>query len=143
MFLVPLKFKNFVFSPCKIKSHFHEFIHTQNCTSIGSLPLEQIIMSLTTQIKKISVFGATHMMLSNGQGLPITSIGATSFHSLHNPHTTLTLKYLLLVLNITKNLIFVSQFAKITMYYFFLPWYMPCQITGYLKNLVARITCKN
>jgi hypothetical protein len=59
------------------------------------------------------------MMLSNGQGLPITSIGATSFHSLHNPHTTLTLKYLLLVLNITKNLIFVSQFAKITMYFYF------------------------
>jgi hypothetical protein len=59
------------------------------------------------------------MMLSNGQGLPITSIGATSFHSLHNPHTTLTLKYLLLVLNITKNLIFVSQFAKITVLFFF------------------------
>jgi hypothetical protein len=50
--------------------------------------------------KKISVFGSNHVMLSNGQGLPITSIGATSFHSLHNPHTTLTLKYLLLVPNI-------------------------------------------
>jgi histone deacetylase 1/2 len=58
------------------------------------------------------------VMLGNGQGLPIQSIGSAYFNSTHTPHTTLTLKNLLLVPSITKNLISVSQFAKDNHVYF-------------------------
>jgi histone deacetylase 1/2 len=65
-----------------------------------------------------SFSGSEQVMLGNGQGLPIRSIGSASFTSPCSPHTTLTLKNLLLVPSITKNLISVSQFAKDNQVYF-------------------------
>lgn len=58
------------------------------------------------------------MLLGNGRGFPITSIGSSYFTSSNTTHTPLTLKNLLLVPHITKNLIFVSKFAKDIKLYF-------------------------
>ncbi|KAI5390944.1 hypothetical protein KIW84_075986 [Lathyrus oleraceus] len=49
--------------------------------------------------------GIDQVMLGNGQGMSITSIGNTSFPSPYKPPVTLTLNNLLVVPKITKNLI--------------------------------------
>lgn len=69
-------------------------------------------------LDSISTSGSDQVMLVNGQGLPITSIGSTSFQSSHKPYITLTLNNLLLVPKITKNLISVNQFARDNQVYF-------------------------
>jgi hypothetical protein len=60
----------------------------------------------------VSLSGTDQVHIGNGQGLPITSIGAMHFTSPFEPQTTLKLKNLLLVPSITKNLVSVSQFAR-------------------------------
>ena len=50
--------------------------------------------------------------MGNGKGLPIHHIGHTSIPSLVIPSKFFTLKQLLLVLEITKNLLSVSKFAN-------------------------------
>lgn len=69
-------------------------------------------------LDSISTSDTDQVMLGNGQGMSITSIGNTSFPSAHKPHVTLTLNNLLLVPKITKNLISVSQFARDNRVYF-------------------------
>lgn len=69
-------------------------------------------------LDSISLPGTDQVLLGNGQGLSIHSIGNTIFTSTHSPHTTLTLNNLLLVPDITKNLISVSQFARDNAVYF-------------------------
>lgn len=61
--------------------------------------------------KSLSLPGTDQVLLGNGR-LPIFSIGSAQFCSPHKAHTTLTLKNLLLVQVITKNLISISKFAK-------------------------------
>nr|KYP34572.1 Retrovirus-related Pol polyprotein from transposon TNT 1-94 [Cajanus cajan] len=55
---------------------------------------------------------SNHIVIGNGQGLPINSSGVTHFSSPLKPHVSLTLHNLLYVPTITKNLISVSQFCK-------------------------------
>ena len=63
-------------------------------------------------IQKIEPFEASDQLFTgNGQGLPITSTGSSSFISPFNTNISLSLKHLLHVPNITKNLTSVSQFA--------------------------------
>lgn len=69
-------------------------------------------------LDSISLPGSDQVLLGNGQGLSITSIGNIHFTSPHSPQTTLALKNLLLVPEITKNLLSVSQFAKDNGVYF-------------------------
>lgn len=52
-----------------------------------------------------------HVLMGNGQGLPVQSIGSTSFPSPLKSHRSLYLHNLLLVPSITKNLVSVRQFA--------------------------------
>ncbi|XP_019460139.1 PREDICTED: uncharacterized protein LOC109359900 [Lupinus angustifolius] len=59
-----------------------------------------------------------NIFMGNGSSAPITGIGTTEFQSPHNPSHVLTLKILLLVPSITKNLVSVSQFAKDNSMYF-------------------------
>lgn len=66
----------------------------------------------------ISTTGYDQVLLCNGQGLAITSIGAATFQSSHKSHTTITLHNILLVPKITKNLISVSQFSRDNNVYF-------------------------
>lgn len=61
---------------------------------------------------KVDIDGASTIYMGNGQGISIKSIGSSTFTSPMQPHTLLTLKNLLLVPNITKNLLSVSQFAR-------------------------------
>lgn len=61
---------------------------------------------------KVDIDGASTVYMGNGQGLPIKSVGSSTFTSPIQPHTSLILKNLLLVTNITKNLLNVSQFAR-------------------------------
>jgi histone deacetylase 1/2 len=51
-------------------------------------------------------------MMGNGQGVSISSLGHSSFHSHHDPSVKLELKDLLHVPNISKNLLSVSKFAQ-------------------------------
>nr|KYP49045.1 hypothetical protein KK1_029248 [Cajanus cajan] len=62
--------------------------------------------------------GAEHIAMANGQGTSITSIGSNMFRSPMHPSTILSLKDLLLVPSLTKNLISVSKFAKDNNVYF-------------------------
>lgn len=50
--------------------------------------------------------------MGNGQGLSINSVGSMCFPSPNYPNLSPILQNLLLVLNITKNLISVSKFAQ-------------------------------
>lgn len=56
--------------------------------------------------------GQEHVFLGNGKGLPINSVGSTSFTSSLAPNTYLHLNNMLLVPQITRNLVSVSKFAK-------------------------------
>lgn len=56
--------------------------------------------------------GTDQVHVGNGEGLHISSLGSAHFTSPYNSHTVLSLNNLLLVPNITKNLVSVSQFAK-------------------------------
>lgn len=60
----------------------------------------------------VNLPGSDQVLLGNGQGLSITSIGHTLLHSRHKNHTQFTLNSLLLVPDITKNLISASKFTK-------------------------------
>nr|KYP34400.1 Retrovirus-related Pol polyprotein from transposon TNT 1-94 [Cajanus cajan] len=62
--------------------------------------------------------GAEHIAMANGQGTSIASIGSNMFRSPIHPSTILSLKDLLLVPTLTKNLISVSKFAKDNNVYF-------------------------
>ncbi|MGR2462420.1 hypothetical protein ACUX4R_26465, partial [Salmonella enterica] len=52
------------------------------------------------------------LLVGNGQGLPIQSIGSALLPSSFNPTASLILKKLLVVPSITKNLVSVSRFAR-------------------------------
>lgn len=69
-------------------------------------------------LDSISLPGSDQVLLGNGQGLPILSIGKAHLTSPYAPRTALKLDNLLLVPGITKNLISVSQFAKDNAVYF-------------------------
>lgn len=56
--------------------------------------------------------GTDQVHVGNGEGLHISSLGSAHFTSSYNSHTVLSLNNFLLVPNITKNLVSVSQFAK-------------------------------
>ncbi|MCH99975.1 retrovirus-related pol polyprotein from transposon TNT 1-94, partial [Trifolium medium] len=56
-------------------------------------------------LDSISLSGSDQVLLGNGQGLSITSVGSAQFHSPYKPHTRLSLNNLLLVPAITKSLI--------------------------------------
>ena len=62
--------------------------------------------------------GHDQIYIGNGQGLTIQSAGSSSFPSPFHPTTHLTLKNLLHVPAITKNLLSVSQFSKDNHVYF-------------------------
>lgn len=62
--------------------------------------------------------GSDHVLMGNGQGLHISSVGCSKFQSPFAPNITLALKNLLHVPSITKNLLSVSQFAKDNAVYF-------------------------
>lgn len=103
-------------SPVPILQHPHN----------GTLTLELHIMwhIVDRFLDNISTSGSNQVLHGNRQGLPITSIGTTVFQSSHKLHTTLKLNNLLLVLQITKNLISVSQFARDNnMYFEFHPYF--------------------
>ncbi|KAK2420319.1 putative mitochondrial protein [Trifolium repens] len=59
-----------------------------------------------------SLPGSDQVLMGNGQGLTINSIGSMCFTSQTNLKTSLTLNNLLLVPSITKNLMSVSKFAQ-------------------------------
>lgn len=69
-------------------------------------------------LDSISIPRTDQVLLGNGQGLSIFSIGGIHFTSPHQPHTTLALNNLLLVRGITKNLMSVSHFAQDNPVYF-------------------------
>jgi histone deacetylase 1/2 len=56
--------------------------------------------------------GHDQVMMGNGQGLSINSLGHSQFHSPSNPSVHLKLNDMLLVPDISKNLLSVSKFAK-------------------------------
>jgi len=56
--------------------------------------------------------GPDQIFIGNGQGFPITASSSSSFISPFNTKISLSLKHLLHVPNITKNLINVNQFAR-------------------------------
>jgi histone deacetylase 1/2 len=56
--------------------------------------------------------GNERVMMGNGQGLLISSLGQSSFYSHNSPNVKLTLKDLLHVPTISKNLLSVSKFAQ-------------------------------
>jgi histone deacetylase 1/2 len=60
----------------------------------------------------VSLPGSDQVLMGNGQGLAINSVGSMSFPSNFRPNASLTLKHLLLVPSITKNLLSVSKFAQ-------------------------------
>jgi histone deacetylase 1/2 len=60
----------------------------------------------------VSLPGSDQVLMGNGQGLSINSVGSMNFPSKINPNSNLTLKDLLLVPSITKNLLSVSKFAQ-------------------------------
>jgi len=62
--------------------------------------------------------GPDQVIIGNGQGFHIHSIGSTSFLSPFNKNTNLMLNMLLHVPTISKNLLSVSQFAKDNSIYF-------------------------
>lgn len=56
--------------------------------------------------------GQDQVVMGNGQGVSIHSLGQSQFHSPNEPNVKLTLKDLLHVPNISKNLLSVSKFAQ-------------------------------
>lgn len=66
----------------------------------------------------VTLTGSEEILMGNGQGLSITSVGSKSFPSPYHPNTFLHLKNLLHVPSITKNLVSVSKFAKDNAVYF-------------------------
>jgi hypothetical protein len=56
--------------------------------------------------------GQDQVLMGNGQGVSIQSLGQSQFNSPHKPNVQLTLKDLLHVPNISKNLLSVSKFAQ-------------------------------
>jgi hypothetical protein len=56
--------------------------------------------------------GQDQVLMGNGQGVPIQSLGHSNFISPHTPNVHLTLKDLLHVPHISKNLLSVSKFAQ-------------------------------
>jgi histone deacetylase 1/2 len=56
--------------------------------------------------------GGEQILMGNGQGLAIHSVGSGTLISPYKPHTSLALNDLLLVPTITKNLVSVSKFAR-------------------------------
>jgi histone deacetylase 1/2 len=56
--------------------------------------------------------GNERVMMGNGQGLLISSLGQSNFYSHNSPNVKLTLKDLLHVPTISKNLLSVSKFAQ-------------------------------
>lgn len=68
--------------------------------------------------QKAPYTGSEQVMLGNGQGLAIQSIGSSKLVSNSNPSFPLALNNLLHVPHITKNLLSVSQFAKDNNVYF-------------------------
>lgn len=69
-------------------------------------------------LDSISLSESDIVLLGNGQGLPILSVGSTQFASPNSPHTALTLNNLLSDPDITKNLISVNKFARDSQVYF-------------------------
>lgn len=65
-----------------------------------------------------SFHGTEQVHIGNGQGLNITSIGSSQFSSPMYPTFTFALNNMLFVPSITKNLVFVSRFAKDNRVYF-------------------------
>ena len=63
-----------------------------------------------------SVASSDHVLMGNGQGVSIKSVGVAHLSSPTQPHTTLTLNNLLLVPSITKNLVSVRNLLKIIQY---------------------------
>lgn len=62
--------------------------------------------------------GSNKVHMGNGQGLKINYVGTFEITLSIHPHITLTLNNLLHVPSITKNLMFVSLFAKGNKVYF-------------------------
>ena len=56
--------------------------------------------------------GNEHILMANGIGTRISYIGSNLFRSPYFPNTTLSLKNLLLVPSLTKNLLSVSKFTR-------------------------------
>jgi histone deacetylase 1/2 len=56
--------------------------------------------------------GQEQVLMGNGQGVPINSLGQSHFHAPNNPNVKLALKDLLHVPTISKNLLSVSKFAQ-------------------------------
>ncbi|RDX76609.1 hypothetical protein CR513_43384, partial [Mucuna pruriens] len=63
-------------------------------------------------MNSVPLFGSDQILMGNGQGLSITSVGSTHFSSTYQPHSALVLKNLLHVPAMTKNLLSVSRFTK-------------------------------
>jgi histone deacetylase 1/2 len=57
-------------------------------------------------------YGQEQVMMGNGQGVSIQSLGHSKFASPNNPNVHLKLNELLHVPNISKNLLSVSKFAQ-------------------------------
>jgi histone deacetylase 1/2 len=56
--------------------------------------------------------GQEQVLMGNGQGVKIQSLGHSNFQSPYNPNVQLKLHNLLHVPNISKNLLSVSKFAQ-------------------------------
>ncbi|MCH85303.1 retrovirus-related pol polyprotein from transposon TNT 1-94 [Trifolium medium] len=61
---------------------------------------------------RASYQGHDQVMMGNDQGVSIHSLGHSQFHSPNNPNVHLKLNDLLLVLDISKNLLSISKFAQ-------------------------------
>lgn len=77
----------------------------------GSGATHHVTNNVDNFLDSVSTFGSDGVMIGNGQGLSITSIGSISFHSTHNPLVTVNLENFLLVIKNTKNAISGSQFS--------------------------------
>lgn len=72
-----------------------------------------LVTNVSQNIQQATPFeGPDQITISNGQGLNINASGVSSFHSPFNSNIPLTLKNLLFVHSVTKNLLSVSQFCK-------------------------------
>lgn len=77
-----------------------------------------LTLELNNIMNKSQFSAPDQVFMGNGKGLPIHHIGNTSFSSPFNLSKSLTLKQLLHVLKITKNLLNVSKFANDNHVYF-------------------------
>lgn len=68
--------------------------------------------------QQVPFVGPDQVIIGNGQGLDIKSIGFTKFRSPLNPKRVLSLNNVLHVPSLTKNLLSVKQFSKDNAVYF-------------------------